>query len=87
MADREASGSSFQERHGAVVDVRPDRGVDAIFGPDRAIRETDLAADGLLAPRTPAAQDLRAHRVSGFRTEARIAHGDRRDQRVPVERV
>src|SRR5271168_4624301 len=35
----------------AVVHIAPDRRIDAVFRPDGPVGETDLAADGTLAPR------------------------------------
>src|SRR6202167_282720 len=48
----------------AIVDIAPDWRIDAIFGPDGPVGETDLAADGTLAPRFSLRADRCRHVVS-----------------------
>ena len=70
---RAVAGGEDERR---VVDVRPDRRGRAVFGPDVAVGEPDLAPERTLAPRAAQPQDLRRHGVSLVPVEAGVAGDD-----------
>src|SRR5687768_18283893 len=72
---------------GLVVNVAPDRSGSAVFRPDIAVGEADLAPDRLFAARAAQPQDLGRHLVALIPIEAGIALGDGGYRRAVVERV
>src|ERR1700722_9383354 len=60
----------------AIVDIAPDRRVDAVFLPDGPVGETDLAADGTLATRLSLRTDGCRYIVSILQSEVGIHFGE-----------
>ena len=60
----------------AVVDVAPDRRVDAVFRPDGSVGESDLAADRTLSARFSLRADRRRYVVSILQSEVGIHFGE-----------
>src|SRR6185503_8979304 len=84
--ERHGGAVIFREMHGPVVHMRPDRRGGAVFGPDVAVGEADLASYGLFAARAPYTYDSRRDPVCGFPVEVRIALDDRRNDLALIER-
>jgi hypothetical protein len=87
VADGKAAAGTIESGDGAIVDVGPDRRVNAVLRPDGPVSEADLAPDRSLAAGSATAQQFGANLVGGHRIEIRLTSGDRRDQDATVEGV
>jgi hypothetical protein len=83
---RQRHGRGAKGLHGRVVDRPPDRGVDAVFVPDRVVGEAELAAHRALAPRLPQGLKPGGRLIGLGQTETRIGRGEGRDRMRPVQR-
>src|SRR5688572_21730558 len=88
MADRAGCGAlpRIRRRHGGIVHGPPDRGVHAIFVPDRRIREAHFPADRSFAARYSPRRHQGGDGIGVVEIEIRPIVGDRRDGRCAVER-
>src|SRR5262245_41817346 len=67
--------------------MRPDGCGRSVLGPDVAVGEADLAADGFFPASAPPLHDLRGHGIGFVPAERRIAANDGRNRAASVERA